>query len=271
MSPIAMTLLALFGATAQDPPTPFGHYRVVGNDIPGWLVITDEFDRSIGGTIYEHALKGRFDLATRQVTFQRLISYGGGDIRPVQEFQGVLRYEDAPAPRRVISGTFRSVAGPEWGADGVDYPWQATELSGTVQAEELKQMAGRWEVVDSQWPGGLTRLLPLTSPLARPGAILEIRNNQVLHEGEVIATLANDVRMPDTMPAMRPTRKPLVIVFPDGTAYLTAYNFRPQQVLEIVYPHTTGNVGRSHFLYWKRPAEAGAGGRIGNLPATPGR
>ena len=68
MALIALSLLTVIRATVQDQPAPFGHWRVVGNGISGWLVLKEEPDRSIGGSLYENGLKGRYDAAARTYT-----------------------------------------------------------------------------------------------------------------------------------------------------------------------------------------------------------
>ena len=73
--------------------------------------------------------------------------------------------------------------------------------------------------------------------------------------GVLIATLANDIRVPDMMPATRPMRKPLMFTLPDGRGFLCAYRGPTNGALEIVFPHTTGNVGFANFVYWKRVGE----------------
>jgi len=251
---LAITLLAL-GQTKTEPQLdPVGQWRIVGNGSPGYLVISAEKDGSIKGSIFDETCEGTFDPATRRITLRRLYPVNGGGNRAVQEFTGELRQDDRPGATRVMSGTFRSVFGPEWGKDGVDYSWEATALTGTIHAEQLKELAGHWEVVDSQLATGASHNLPESSPLVSRGAFLEIRNNQIFHADKLVATLANDLRMPSTMPPMRINRKPMMIVFPDGTGYLAAYDSRPGKSLQIVFPHTTGNVGIAQFIYWRKPA-----------------
>ena len=132
-------------------------------------------------------------------------------------------------------------------------PW---ELSSP--AEELKQLQGTWEVHDAQASAGIVRLLPKETGLTEKGTRLVIHGNELLRDGKVIATLANDLSAmgPEWPQGIRIFRRPLLITMPDGKAVLCAYDKRTNwRHLDIAYPPTTGNVGAGQRVYLGRPAK----------------
>ena len=249
---VVVALLTLAQTQAEAGLNPEGQWRLTAHQSVGELKISVEKNGSIKGSLFNESLEGSFDPDTRRIRFRRMIPAEGGKQQAVQVFIGELRKDDNPGSPRLMSGTFRSVCGGDWGQDGVDYPWEARALTGTFLAEDLKELEGRWNVIDSQFANGPYEIKEDSNPLVIPGAVLEIRGNQVFHVDKLVATLANDLHMPGPMPEMRPNRKPLMIVLTDGRAYLVAYDGRSREHLEIVFPHTTGNVGRAHFIYWER-------------------
>jgi len=131
-------------------------------------------------------------------------------------------------------------------------PW---ELS--TPAEELKQLQGSWNVANVQHSAGVTRLLPKETGLAEEGTPLFIRGNELLRDGRVIATLANDLSTSGLdLKDIKPFRRPLLIILPDGRAILCAYDKRHLQTsVDIAYPADIGNVGAGQRVYLGRPTK----------------
>jgi hypothetical protein len=138
-------------------------------------------------------------------------------------------------------------------ADRKKEPW---DLS--TAADELKQLQGTWEVRDAQASAGVERLLPKETGLTEKGTRLVIRGNELLRDGKVIATLANDLSEmgPEWPQGIRVFRRPLLITMPDGKAVLCAYDKRTNWLhLDIAYPPTMGNVGAGQRVYLGRPTK----------------
>ena len=126
---------------------------------------------------------------------------------------------------------------------------------GTSPAEELKLLQGEWEVYEAQQSSGSTSpVMPKETGLTEKGTRLVIRGNELLRDGKVIATLANDLTelAPELLTDVKPFRRPLLITLPSGKAVLCAYDKRHLDVLDIATP-TTGNVGFGYRIYIGRP------------------
>ena len=252
---VGLALLACGPVDAASELSPAGNWQLVAHVTRGDMVISMEKNGTLKGSLLGDTLEGTYESTTRRVSIRRLHSNDEGKLLPVQEFNGIFRAPENPDATRTLVGKFRSVAGPEWGKEGVDYDWQATALPGTFLDADLRGFAGRWEVTDYQVANLMQQTIPRTCPLLKKGVVLVVEGNQIFHNGKMIATLANDLRMPGTMPPMRPHRKPMMIVFNDGTAYLVAYDNLTPNALQMVFPHTVGNVGFGQFITWARLPE----------------
>ena len=121
-------------------------------------------------------------------------------------------------------------------------------------ANELKSLQGAWEVRDAQASSGVTFVLPAKTGMSKKGDQITIRGNEVLSGGKVTATITLDFSATDLKPErdVSVRRRPLLLTLPDGTRILLAFRIDDGQI-EMVHPHTIGNVGRGSFLYLGRP------------------
>ena len=229
-----------------------GTWWVKGHETYGSLVIRVEADGTVRGTIYDQPLEGKFDTKSRRLTFTRL---RGTDRQGVQEWTGQLSHvEGTRPPRFTLEGTFRSIAGDEFGQAGVEYRWSSTEVRHPAPAVDLQEMQGNWEVA------GVIRCLqkevklPDETGLNELAAHLQIRDNQLLFQGQVVATLANDLGLKalEKQVGFRGYR-PICLTLRNGQGLMCSYVILSEGI-EIAYPHTTScHRGSGHVIMLKRP------------------
>jgi hypothetical protein len=150
------------GSQPDGPiPTPAeavsGSWSVDGNGFVSLLEFKIGEDGKVEGTIYGHPLEGKYDAATKTLSFKRMQTGRTGVQTPVQEWTGTFAKGKKPCSS-TLSGTFKSVAGANWGKEDFEYTWNVVRFF-TAEVE-LKDMQGLW-VLKSHTP------LPLGMPPVR--------------------------------------------------------------------------------------------------------
>ncbi|MDB5349993.1 MAG: hypothetical protein JWN86_1240 [Planctomycetota bacterium] len=243
-------------ATAPDPvPIPSGTWSLMANGQVGELITEASKGNSIHGEIFNQLFSGTYDPKTKHVEMRRRVVKSNGDSYEVQVYKGELAEVKETKPTSyILRGTFRSVAGSDWGDPDVDYAWRADSIPATNRGEELKELQGRWEVLESQ-NSSAGRKMPAETHLGEHGAKFTINGNELIWDGHVVAVLANDLFMPDAAKDVSPVRRhPLMLTLPSGKGVLCSYILRKDS-MEIVYPHTIGRVGSGQFIWLKRAAK----------------
>ena len=251
---VATVWALLVTATFPAPPAEVlpGTWWVKGHESYGSLVIQVEADGKISGTIYEQPIEGKFDAKTRKLSFTRLRDLTGR--KGIQAWTGELSYvEGSQPPAYNLQGTFNSIAGEEFGAAGVDYPWSSTEIRHPAPAIDLKDMQGKWDVASVTLCLRKEVKLPDDTGLNALAAQIQIRDNQLLYREKVAATLANDLELKslDGEIGFRGYRL-VCLTLPDGRGLICSYQIKSDGV-EIAYPHTTScHRGSGHVVMLKR-------------------
>jgi len=225
-----------------------GSWSLTANGTPGALVIKAYKDGKIEGTMFGDSMSGAYDPKTKQVVLKRLAHREGGEPSVVQVFTGAFARDSEFKPALYsFKGTFKSVAGKDWGKPDTEYEWAATTGPPT-RAKSLRELQGQWRVASSVWGVGPPKL-PAKTGLIEKSSTLVICGNEVRSDGELVGTLADDLHTPDQV-NQPPTRRLLMLTLPDGSAWLCAYRIQ-NDVLQIVYPHGVINVG-GHQVGLKR-------------------
>lgn len=264
-----------FGAMAfaADPPSPTtalpameGTWNIVGNGTPGVLEIHVDAQGSVTGSIYRQPIEGRFDASTGTLVFDRLRP----DARstPLQRWEGRLiatsnASVETPATF-LLQGTFKSVAGPEFGRDGVDYAWEGQAVRRPALVAELRQLQGEWSLSSVTPCNDRSVTLPESllqqlSQIRSPStSAWQIRDNQIVVDGKVVATLTNDLDLPDLKKRIGlKSFRLMLLTLPDGKGYFCSYWIGPDRV-EIAYPVATScHRGSGQILSLKRAPERG--------------
>jgi hypothetical protein len=111
-------------APAAPVKLPGGIWRITGNGFVGDLVIRLAANGKVEGTIYGQPIAGTFDAATKKLVFKRMKN--PADTAGVQLWTGTLiRIPDTDRPHFRLEGTYRSIAGPQWGKADTDYTWKS--------------------------------------------------------------------------------------------------------------------------------------------------
>ncbi len=231
-----------------------GSWWLDGNGSPGTLVIKLVAGNEITGHVYDQPITGRFDAVARRLIFQRMLN--PGDTQPRQEYTGVLtRDAGSSPPRYCLTGTFRALDTPSFGEPGIQYPWFAKATRLRLPAEDLKELQGAWQVSDIVDCKNQAVKLPESTQLQTLHTRLVFQGNQLLENGRVVATLTNDLDIPDleSQKGLKGLRLCL-LTLPDGRGIVCSYGLEATGLV-IAYPHTTserrGLTGQIVFL--KRP------------------
>lgn len=223
--------------TADDDSSKMlaGHWALIGNGNPGELIVSIGEGGKVAGTIYNQAIEGTYDAGTKRLSFKR-IDQGRTPVA-CQAYEGVLAEVANARPRRfTLEGKFRSIAGPKWGEPDVDYAWTARATRLPSPAEDLKNLQGAWEITGKVSSLGADRKLPVEAGLNDKGATVTIRDNQLLSDGKLLATFANDVALAGLIPvATFDDSRPLLLTLSGGKAVLCRFS-TSQDGLEIIYP-----------------------------------
>lgn len=127
---LALAFLVAFSFPVADesPSTPVssiqGNWHILGNEHHGSLFIQVSNDGEVSGKIYDEPIKGSWDSKDNRLVFTRFRDEIG-----IQEWKGELQVDTANplAPAKLL-GTFRSLAGPEFGAADQVYEWSGIRL-----------------------------------------------------------------------------------------------------------------------------------------------
>jgi hypothetical protein len=243
------------GPTSAEPEALLtGSWWLNGNGHYGDLVLRAAGDGKVEGTVFGQPLAGTFDAATKQLVFKRMLD--ATDATGRQIYTGTLRQVSQKPPRFALEGTFQAAPGvePSWGKPDGAYPWKATATRHPSPAQDLRDLQGCWEVAASNPGIDKGRVLPKELGLNAKDADVRIRGNQLLVEGKVVASLANDVPSAALQKEVGfPDFRLLVMTLPDGRAVLCSYLIKADGV-ELAYPHTTScHRGSGQNVYLKRP------------------
>ena len=244
------------GSLTFDPRTVLaGKWWFSGNGNPGDLVfqLANNCSNAFTGTVYQQPISGMLDPASKTVSFQRRLN--SQDPTPRQEFTGVIAaVPGSSPPRYTLSGTFRALDSPAFGQAGQNYKWTAEATRLKPPAQELEEIQGAWFV---------SRIIPCRDPAVRlPESArlnetqtqLEFRGNQLMSNGQVVATLTNNLESQalESEKGLKSTRL-AVLTLPDGRGVLCSYTLNDSG-LEIAYPHTTHDLrGSGQVVFLKRP------------------
>ena len=236
-------------------PTPIfsGTWAMTANNQSTEFTLRTAKNNQIYGDIFTGLWTGTFDPVTKKVQFARRERNRLGQFIDVQEYTGDLTASsDTKPPVYILKGTFKTIAGPGWGTPGVEYPWRADAIIPPNRTEELARLQGEWEVGETQISAGSQYKLPDETHLNDKGAKVTIHGNELIADGHLLATLANDLYTPEVGKDLGPVKRhPLMITLPNGKGVLCGYVFEGEGV-QIVYPHTIGRVGSGQFIWLKR-------------------
>jgi hypothetical protein len=247
----AILLTAAFPAPPDEVVS--GTWWVKGHETFGNLIIRVDADGRVSGTIYEQPIEGTFDAETKRLSFKRLRDVL--DKKGVQVWTGELTHvEGSRPPSFTLQGTFTSTAGDEFGQPGVAYRWTSTEIRHPPPSVDLKELQGEWEVASVTRCLRETVKLPDNTGLNEIAAQVQIRENQLLFQGKVAGTLANDLALASVDREIGfPGYRPICLTLPDGKGLMCSYQVKSDGV-EIAYPHTTScHRGSGHVVMLKRP------------------
>jgi hypothetical protein len=115
-------------------------------------------------------------------------------------------------------------------------------------------MQGKWEVATVTKCLREDVKLPDDIGLNELAAQIQIRENQLLFQGKVVAMLANDLALKSIDGEIGfPGYRPICLTLSDGKGLMCSYQIKSHGV-EIAYPHTTScHRGSGHVVMLKRP------------------
>jgi hypothetical protein len=205
------------------------------------------------GRMCGQPIAGTFDPESMRIEFQRFKLAKTGERTVIQTYRGIVsQIPDSQPARYMIKGTFQSDLDVNGEKPEITYAWQAEKSQRPPRGAELDALQGAWSVVESQTSDALVHAIPEETGLVQKDSKVVVRGNELVWNGSVVATLANDFFTPDQVQDAGPyLRGPLVLTLPDGTAYWCSCKIK-REVLEIVHPHTIGRVGRGMFIWLKR-------------------
>lgn len=253
---LALCVLTISQAPATPAgPSPIypGDWTIVANNQSGAFTLSTAKNNQIYGNMFDNLWTGTFDPVTKRVAFIRRQVRRHGESFDVQAYTGELTaITDQKPPVYFMKGTFKAIAGSGGGNPDIEYPWRADAIITPDRAEELARLQGEWEVDEYQTTAGTGDSLLAEAHLNQKGVKLTIRGNELILDGKLVATLANDLFMPNVVKDIgHVRRKPLMLTLPNGKAILCAYALRGEGI-QIVCPHTIGNVGMGQFLWLTR-------------------
>jgi hypothetical protein len=256
------TLVCFFGITqfgageAETSEVIAGSWAVNCNGFVGELVLNVDKENRVEGKVFNAPLKGSWDAETQTIRFKRLEVTKSGSHAEVQAYTGQLaRIPGSKPARYTLDGTFVSLAGPRWGDAVKGSPWKAEAIRHQPASKDLSELQGSWQVV------GITDCLnreckfPDATMLNAQGSVLTFQGNQVIHHGQVVATLTNDIDAPSLAKELGFSHfRLLVLTLPNGKGLVCSYLITDDHV-EIAYPHTTScHRGSGQITYLKRSA-----------------
>src|SRR5262245_36933641 len=202
----------------------------------GTFTIRSVKDGRIAGRMHGQPIAGTFNSRTMEVVLERQRLSKTGERSVIQTYKGILsRVPESEPPRYAIEGTFQSHSDRGAEKRGVEHSWRAAKTDGPNRPGELSQLQGAWVVIESQ-SSDLIRTVPEETGLVQKNSKVVVRGNELVWNGSVVATLANDLYAPDQVQDAGPSlRGPLVVTLPDGTALWCSYKIK-DDVLELVYP-----------------------------------
>lgn len=230
-----------------------GDWWVQGNGTHGQLSVNVDSEGRISGSIYGQPIEGTFDSRTGKLKFKRFRDSADRD--GIQLWVGELTLvEGSKPPTYRLAGTFSSIAGPEFGADGKDYDWNSTAVRHPAPAADLKEMQGKWVVDLVVSCNDRNRNLPDSMGLNKKEAALEIAENKLLCNGKLVGTLANDLKLTSLEEEIGfPNFRPMCITLPDGTGLICSYQVQSDGI-KIAYPLSTScHRGSGNVIKLKRP------------------
>jgi hypothetical protein len=123
-------------------------------------------------------------------------------------------------------------------------------------ADDLRVMQGRWQLKSIYWPIDDKWRLPKEARLNESDTALVIAGNKLLHDGKVVATLANDLPLPAQQKEIGfGGNRLLMLTLPDGKALLCSYRSSPELV-QLTYTHRCScHRGSGQVIYLERPAK----------------
>lgn len=249
---------------AIDPAAIEGTWNIVGNGTPGKLEIHVDAQGRVTGSIYRQPIEGRFDPQNGTLVFDRLKP--NARLTPLQRWEGRLiatsREPSETSATYLLKGSFKSVAGPDFGRDGVDYAWEGQSVQRPALVADMKQLQGDW-ILRSVTPCNDRSVTLPESLLQQLGqtrspstSSWQIRDNQIVVDGNVVATITNDVDLPDLKSKIgfRDYRL-MLLTLPSGKGFFCSYAIGPDKV-EIAYPIATScHRGSGQILYLQRSPE----------------
>lgn len=230
-----------------------GDWWVQGNGTHGQLSVNVDSEGRIGGSIYGQPIDGTFDSRTGKLEFKRFRD--SADREGIQLWVGELTFvEGSKPPTYRLAGTFSSIAGPEFGADGKDYDWSTTAVRHPAPSVDLKEMQGKWKVASVISAMDSKKNLPDSLGIIGKETVLEFQENRLMLNGKMIGTIANDLKLSELEEEIGFMNFRLCCLsLPDGTGFMCSYQIQSDGI-EIAYPFTTScHRGSGNVLKLKRP------------------
>ncbi len=132
----------------------------------------------------------------------------------------------------------------------------ARDPTKSLAAHDFNMMQGRWKVSFVMPPSpGLSNDGPLPEELGftKYGSEISIQGNTILFNHKIVATFANDLRLPHQQKELgfKPWRL-ILLTLPSGKGILCSYDVSDES-LEIAYSHKCScNRGSGHLITFKR-------------------
>ena len=234
----------------KPAPSPNGWWAIRANGHDGKLNLADDSVGTLTGQLFGDPIRGSFNHNSQHIIIERLKR--DGSLEVVQIFRGKLeRVPKSQPPEFVMSGTFESVGGADWGQAKIEFPWLARPTS--APPELLEAWQGIWDVTDQGGSSGVDFVI--YRELGFPGKTTRatIRGNQLLVEDKLIATLTTDFSQSNlkVQQEVRAGRSPILFTLPSGKGIMCAAK-TDDEFISVVNPHGMGNVGSGSRFFLKR-------------------